>query len=335
MAAASSPDHVGRIRWGAFDAALYAASLGLGERDLRFVDATQRNFRALPTLPLGLTFRAEKAGRPWEHPLLLQLVDFDPLKLLHGEQRIQWPTPTKTTSALGGIFPTAVPTAFDGSLVTSLTCIVDRSPDFCVVYFKNELVRSGESAEVARSFASMFLRGGKLRPGAVAPAGVTIVKKYVGVPLTLSDATQKKLTALLRGGPTFTLEISTFDNQAAVYRLNGDDNPIHIDPSAAASVGFKRPILHGLCTFGMVATAVMKHLEGVPQFEGCTVQSFGARFSGVVTPGEAITVHAAVLPRESSDVAGTIGIVAMVGRRPVLSHAFVELSRAVTKASAL
>jgi acyl dehydratase len=67
--------------------------------------------------------------------------------------------------------------------------------------------------------------------------------------------------------------------------VSGDKNPLHADPGFAAFAGFDRPILHGLCTFGIVGKAVVDHaLAFAPE----DVASFGARFSGVVFPGETV-----------------------------------------------
>jgi acyl dehydratase len=73
--------------------------------------------------------------------------------------------------------------------------------------------------------------------------------------------------------------------QAALYRLSGDKNPLHFDPDFAALGGFDTPILHGLCSYGIVAKAVVDHaLDG----DVTAVGSFAARFAGVLFPGETI-----------------------------------------------
>jgi acyl dehydratase len=80
--------------------------------------------------------------------------------------------------------------------------------------------------------------------------------------------------------------LSPIDPRAALwYRLCGDRNPLHADPAFAAAAGFPRPILHGLCTYGMVAKAAIDAaLDGDPG----RVAGYGARFAGVVYPGETL-----------------------------------------------
>jgi acyl dehydratase len=74
--------------------------------------------------------------------------------------------------------------------------------------------------------------------------------------------------------------------QALLYRMaSGDKNPLHADPGFAAFAGFDRPILHGLCTYGIVGKAVVDH--AVSAGPGA-VESFRARFSGAVFPGETL-----------------------------------------------
>lgn len=86
--------------------------------------------------------------------------------------------------------------------------------------------------------------------------------------------------------PDHTVESPTLPQQALLYRMvSGDRNPLHADPGFAAFAGFERPILHGLCTYGIVAKAVVDHaLDGEPG----RLQSYSARFSGHVFPGETL-----------------------------------------------
>ena len=85
--------------------------------------------------------------------------------------------------------------------------------------------------------------------------------------------------------PDRVLVTRTAPQQALWYRLLGDRNPLHSDPEFAAGAGFPRPILHGLCTYGMVAKAVVDaELDG----DVTRVGGYGVRFAGVVYPGETL-----------------------------------------------
>ena len=85
--------------------------------------------------------------------------------------------------------------------------------------------------------------------------------------------------------PDFRVEDATSPNQAALYRLSGDKNPLHIDPDFAAEGGFARPILHGLCSFGFAARAILSSLGAD---DPARLKSFGARFVHVVHPGDTL-----------------------------------------------
>jgi len=76
--------------------------------------------------------------------------------------------------------------------------------------------------------------------------------------------------------------------QALLYRLCGDRNPLHSDPAFAQAAGFPAPILHGLCTYGIVLRELT---EGLLDGDATRVRGFGARFAGVVFPGETIRVR--------------------------------------------
>jgi len=86
--------------------------------------------------------------------------------------------------------------------------------------------------------------------------------------------------------PDLSCDITTREDQALLYRLTGDRNPLHADPQRARAVGFERPILHGLCTFGVACRAVLKT---ICDYDYTLVQEFDARFSAPVLPGDTIT----------------------------------------------
>jgi acyl dehydratase len=82
--------------------------------------------------------------------------------------------------------------------------------------------------------------------------------------------------------------LPTLPHAALLYRLNVDRNPLHADPALARKAGFPRPILHGLCTYGIAAHAVLRGLLG---YDAARLHALDTRFSAAVFPGETITVE--------------------------------------------
>lgn len=87
------------------------------------------------------------------------------------------------------------------------------------------------------------------------------------------------------GEPESVIEQATSVDQALLYRLNGDRNPLHSDPVMASKVGFPKPVLHGLCTYGMAALAL---LRGNKQLSERGLGSITARFAAPVFPGQVL-----------------------------------------------
>ncbi|AKJ13516.1 3-alpha,7-alpha,12-alpha-trihydroxy-5-beta-cholest-24-enoyl-CoA hydratase [Streptomyces incarnatus] len=90
------------------------------------------------------------------------------------------------------------------------------------------------------------------------------------------------------GEPDRTVERPVRADQALLYRLSGDWNPLHADPEFAKLAGFDRPILHGLCTYGITLKAVVDTLLGG---DVSRVRSYTTRFAGVVYPGETLRIR--------------------------------------------
>jgi acyl dehydratase len=90
------------------------------------------------------------------------------------------------------------------------------------------------------------------------------------------------------GEPDRTVERPIREDQALLYRLSGDWNPLHADPEFAKLAGFEKPILHGLCTYGMTLKAVVDTLLGG---DVGRVRSYTTRFAGVVYPGETLRIR--------------------------------------------
>jgi acyl dehydratase len=87
--------------------------------------------------------------------------------------------------------------------------------------------------------------------------------------------------------PDHTVTYQTRPEQALIYRLSGDRNPLHSDPKFAARAGFERPILHGLCTYGFTGRALLHTLCAS---DPARFRSMDARFTSPVLPGDALTV---------------------------------------------
>lgn len=89
-----------------------------------------------------------------------------------------------------------------------------------------------------------------------------------------------------RREPDLSCDTPTRADQALLFRLNGDRNPLHADPDAAREAGFDIPILHGLCTYGIACRAV---LQTICDYDHTLIEGFDARFSLPVMPGDIIT----------------------------------------------
>ena len=116
--------------------------------------------------------------------------------------------------------------------------------------------------------------------------------------------------------PDFTVSHFIPENQAVLYRLNGDFNPLHIDPDFARRGGFPRPILHGLCTYGHAVRAILyKACDGdVGRFK-----EFNARLSGVVYPGDTLVTEG------WRDKGSRYLIQSRTDRGVILSHAYARI----------
>lgn len=184
-------------------------------------------------------------------PAARRLGDFDPAMLVHAEQAFEL---HRELPPEGTVRTTSTVTGIydkgSGALVTSEARAVDAA--------------SGEPLVTSRS--SVFIRG---EGGFGGERGPRDEWTEPGRP------------------PDHTVTYETHPDQALLYRLSGDRNPLHSDPAFAARAGFDRPILHGLCTYGFSGRALLHAVAGS---DPARFASMSGRFSSPVFPGETLTV---------------------------------------------
>jgi acyl dehydratase len=149
-------------------------------------------------------------------------------------------------------------------VTTTLTDVWDKGK--AAVIWQEGVARSGSGEELWRTRSSIFVRG----------------EGGFGGERGSSDS-----VALPDREPDLQTSYAVTPQQALLYRLCGDRNPLHADPDFAKRAGFPAPILHGLCSYGIVLRELTSGLLGG---DATAVRGFTARFAGVVFPGETIRV---------------------------------------------
>jgi acyl dehydratase len=221
------------------DVMLYAVGVGAGPEELQYV--YEQGLKVIPTFGVVPSFPALMG--------LTSVMQFNPVMLLHGEQRIEIKRP----------FPTRGKVTTTGTVKS----IWDKGSGAVIEIEADTKDEQGEVLCV-NTFGA-FVRGEGGFGGDRGPSGPKNVPP--------------------ERAPDEVAEMQTLPQQAAIYRLSGDRNPLHIDPKVAAMAGYDRPILHGLCSFGHAARAVIqKCCDGDPD----RLKAFEVRFSGVVFPGDKI-----------------------------------------------
>ncbi len=230
------------------DCVLYALSVGLGQDPLgtRQLDYVDHR-RSLRALPSMAVVLAQPGF--W---LADPRTGVDAVRLVHGEQEIELHRPLPVEAELIGR--------------TRVTGLVDKGAGRgALLYTEKLLLDAASGSLLATCRATVVLRGDGGFGGAAGP-----VRPVHPAP---------------EGNPDLTIDLPTRPEQALLYRLNGDDNPLHSDPGTAAQAGFPRPILHGLCTLGVVAHAL---LRGLADYDAGRFRLLALRFSAPVFPGETI-----------------------------------------------
>jgi acyl dehydratase len=240
--------------YGDKDVMLYALGIGLGqdpmdETELAFV--YEKGLKVVPTAATVLAGRGASEPLPTNPGHRPSAPNY--LMLVHGEQKVELHRPLPT----------------EGTFTTESRTIgaFDKGKDKGAVLVSETIWRDTAGEKVATLTGSSFCRadGGFGGPSEGAPE-----------PHPVPDRK-----------PDISVDIATRQDQALLYRLNGDRNPLHSDPDSARRSGFPRPILHGLCTYGITCRAVLQEVVG---WDSDRIASHQARFSAPVFPGDTITV---------------------------------------------
>jgi acyl dehydratase len=248
------------------DCILYALAVGLGvdpldERQLAFVnDTVPGTPRTLPTMAAILG----DAG-PW---MRNPRTGIDYSMLVHGEESIILHRPL----------------AAAGTVVSQhrVTHVVDKGAGKgALVVYERELFDKAAGERLATVTHTIFCRvdgGFSARDG-------------------LTDTAPPPAPKVPERAPDLVFELGTLRQQALLYRLCGDRNPLHSDPAVARKAGFDRPILHGLATYGVAGHAL---LAACCDYDPTRLKRLFARFSAPVFPGETIRVE---MYREGAEIA--------------------------------
>ncbi|MBS7700171.1 MaoC/PaaZ C-terminal domain-containing protein [Chelatococcus sp. YT9] len=257
------------------DVAFYALSIGAGrdpcdQTELRFVDPGRPDLEALPSMALVLGYPGFWLGNP--------ALKLDIKRIFHVEQSLE----------IMGALPV------EGRVVgrTWVTDLQDRGVG------KDLLVHSRRDVSDERGVTFAKLRQ------------VHMLRGYGGFFRGKIDKDVSRPASTPSASPVAAVVDTVIrTEQALLYRLNGDFNPLHSDPAVAQAAGFPGPILHGMCTFGMVARKLVKTLC---RGEANRLISMSARFTGPVHPGE--TLRTEILED------GSFHTVSVERGRPVLGY---------------
>ena len=228
------------------DAMLYALGLGLGQDPMNEDELAFVYEKNLKALP---TFAAV-LGYPgfWVRDLDTGI---DWLKIVNGEQGVVLHQPVKPAGTVIG--------------KTRIVEVIDKGAGKgALAYTERKVTDKASGALIATVTQTTFCRadGGFGGPRESPPVH------------NIPDR-----------APDLACDLGTRPEQAMIYRLSADRNPLHIDPEIAKAAGYPRPILHGLGTFGVVGHALLKSVCG---YDPTRVRSFAGRFSSPVFPGETI-----------------------------------------------
>jgi acyl dehydratase len=234
-------------RWNTGDSILYALAVGAGQTPARELQFTTEN--SIGAIPRALPTLAVVLAHTDQGLDLVQGLDRD--YAVHAQQRLD--------------IHRELPVAGELTATTRVRGLYDKGNATLLVLQTNATTALGEA--LFTSTMTVFYRG---------------IGGWGGPPVPAPQQRPDR-----PGSPTLTIDVSTRPDQALLYRLTGDRNPLHSDPTFAQRVGFAQPILHGLCTYGIAGRVLLGQVcEGNPAM----VRSVSSRFSSPVVPGETLTV---------------------------------------------
>jgi acyl dehydratase len=231
------------------DAILYALGVGAGLSSE--VDETYFLYeRGLQALPTMALVLGTAGFWPMDPKAGL-----DWLNILHGEQRLTLHQPLDPAGILHG--------------KTSITDLADKGPGKAAMIRATRTLKNPGGELVAEAIETWVVRGGGGFGGA-------------------RDLPGEPLPAVPSRNPDYAVTLPTSRAQAAIYRLSGDRNPLHIDAITARRAGHDRPILHGLSTMGVIARAV---IHACAESDAARLREIALRFTAPVFPGDTIETH--------------------------------------------
>lgn len=249
LSAVGAPGERVEVSWTSTDALTYALGVGAGQSDpLRELAFTTENTHDIVQQVLP-TFASVLPQRS-RGQSARRIGTFDPAMLVHAEQAVIVHRPLQAAGHL--------------VLRATITGIYDKGTGALVVTETTGIDAAGELAVTLRSAA--FIRG---EGGFGGGRG------------------EDSSWAAPERPPDTEIRYRTRPEQALLYRLSGDRNPLHSDPSFARRAGFDRPILHGLCTYGFTGRALVQGLCGG---DATQLASVSGRFSAPVVPGDELVV---------------------------------------------
>lgn len=265
--------------WSSSDVQLYHLALGAGSDPM---DARELRYLSDGNPQVLPTFSSVAASFHMTEPPAVSFpgIDIELSRVLHASEAVS--------------VPGSLPATGSGRAVTRITDIWDKGKAAVIVNETEVTDAAGRPLWSTRR--SIFARGEGGFGGDRGPS----------TSVTTPDRE-----------PDAVIDIAVLPQQALLYRMCGDRNPLHSDPEFAAAAGFPRPILHGLCTYGMTCKALVDHFLDA---DATAVGSYGARFTGVVFPGE--TIRASVW-REGNRYSG---VVTAPGRDDAVVLSNVELT---------